>query len=187
MPILFTGRKTDLTPGLKEFAEAKLAKLARLLGDEPDAHVVLKREKHRHLAEIVARSRVGTLTARGDAGDVRDALRVCLDRALAQARKQRARVARERKRRAMQGSPRRAAGRPARTARWSPASQSDDDRPLVVPTQRIPVKPMSVEEAALMMQVSPDPFLVFHNAESQRIAVMFRRSDGRFGLIEPES
>jgi putative sigma-54 modulation protein len=187
MPILFTGRKTDLTLGLREFAEAKLAKLARLLGDEPEAHVILKREKHRHLAEIVARSRVGVLTARGDAGDVRDALRVCLDRAVAQARKQRARVARERKRRAMQDSPRGAGGRPRGRPPWSPAPAGDDDRPLVIPAQRIAVKPMSVEEAALRMQVTADPFLVFHNADSQRIAVMFRRADGRFGLIEPES
>jgi putative sigma-54 modulation protein len=186
MPILFTGRRADLTPALREFAEEKLQKLARLLGDDPDAHVIVTREKHRHLAEIVARSRSGRLTARADAGDFRDALGACLDRLLAQARKRRARVAREPKRRAMQDSPREVAPR-SRRGRRGDGSPADDERPLVVPMGRVPVKPMSVEEAALEMQVSAEPFLVFRDADSQRIAVLFRRADGRFGLIQPEA
>lgn len=183
MPILFTGRKTDLTPALREFAEEKLDKLARLLGDDPDAHVILTRERHRHLAEIVARSRAGTLTARADAADVTDALRGCLDRILAQAKKRRALVARERKRRAMKASPREVRSRGDRGS----AAPPDDDRPLVVSMGRVPVKPMSVEEAVLEMQGSPEAFLVFRDADSRQITVLFRRSDGRFGLIEPEA
>jgi len=186
MPILFTGRKADLTPALREFAAEKLDKVARFLGGDPDAHVILSREKHRHQAEIVARSRAGTLTARADAGDVMDALRACLDRILAQARKRRARVAREPKRRAQRGSVREVGGRAGRAFRGEGVT-ADDERPLVVPMGRMSVKPMSVEEAVLEMQVSPEPFLVFRDADSQRIAVMFRRADGRFGLIQPEA
>ncbi len=52
---------------------------------------------------------------------------------------------------------------------------------------RVPVKPMSVEEALLLMQDSPHPFLVFRDADSQQVSVIFRRRDGHFGLIEPET
>ena len=52
---------------------------------------------------------------------------------------------------------------------------------------RTPVKPMSVEEAVLLLQENSDPFLVFRDADSLRFCVLFRRGDGRFGLIEPET
>lgn len=186
MPILFTGRKADLTRALKEYAEEKLAKLDRFLGDSPDIHLILSREKHRHLVEIVARTRAATLTARADGSDFHESIGLCLERVLTQARKHRSRFSRERKRRAMQRSPRGAG--PERTAPPpSEAAIADDERPVLVPMGRVPVKPMSVEEALFQMQESPDPFLVFRNSESQQVSVIFRRRDGRFGLIEPEA
>ena len=189
MPILFTGRKADLTPALREFAAEKLGKLARFAGDDPDAHVILTREKHRHVAEVVAHSRIGTLTARADAGDIEDALRACLSRVLAQAKKHRALRAREPKRRAMKASPRaRGARRGAGVMmEGDGAPPGDDDGTIVVPMGRVPVKPMSIEEAVLEMQASPESFLVFRDADTRRVAVLVRRADGRFGLIEPEA
>ena len=74
MTILFTGRKADLKPGLKTLAERKLEKLERLLHENPDAHIILTQEKHRHLAEIIVRARVGTLTAKADGADFQESL-----------------------------------------------------------------------------------------------------------------
>ena len=186
MPILFTGRKADLTRALKDFAAEKLAKLDRFLGDSPEIHLILSREKHHHLVEIVTRTKAGTLTARADAGDFHESIGLCLERVLAQAKKQRSRISSERKRRAMQRSPRGAGpGRPLPVPGEPPVS--DDEGPLLIPMGRVPVKPMSVEEALFQMQESPDPFLVFRNSESQQVSVIFRRRDGRFGIIEPEA
>ncbi len=175
MTILFTGRKADLKPGLKALAERKLDKLERLLHESPDAHVILTQEKHRHLAEIIVRARAGTLTAKADGADFQESLGQAIDRLLAQARKHHEKIAQGRKRRAMKDSPRRS-GAPVET-----------DGPVIVPMGRVPVKPMSVEEALLLMQDSSDPFLVFRDADSQQVSVIFRRRDGRFGLIEPET
>lgn len=186
MPILFTGRKADLTRTLKEFAQDKLSKLDRFLGDSPEIHLILSREKHRHLVEIVARTKAGTLTARADAADFHESIGLCLDRVLAQAKKHRSRISSERKRRAMQRSPR-GAGPGRRLPPPAETTIADDERPLLIPMGRVPVKPMSVEEALFQMQESPDPFLVFRNSESQQISVIFRRRDGRFGIIEPEA
>src|SRR5438093_96472 len=104
MTILFTGRKADLTPDLKDFAEKKLAKLGRLFGDGLDVHVILTLEKHRHLVEIVAKARMATLTARANAAEFPDSLGLCVDRLLVQARKRHGRIAEERKRRARRAS-----------------------------------------------------------------------------------
>jgi ribosome hibernation promoting factor len=179
MAILLTGRKADLTPGLKTLAERKLAKLEPLLHESPDAHVILTRERHRHLVEIIVHARVGTLTAKADGSEFEESLGRALDRLLAQARKHHEKIARGRKRRGARESPRRS----AESAEVGAAA----DGPIVVPMGRVPIKPMSVEEAILLLQGNSDPFLVFRDSDNQRFCLLFRREDGRFGLIEPEA
>ena len=180
MAILLTGRKADLTPALKTLAERKLAKLEPLLHDSPDAHVILTREKHRHLVEIVVHARVGTLTAKADGSEFEESLGRALDRLLAQARKHHEKIARGRKRRGARESRMRGDDRPEIGA-------SGTDGPIVVPMGRVPIKPMSVEEAILLLQGNADPFLVFRDSDNQRFCLLFRREDGRFGLIEAEA
>jgi len=180
MTIVFTGRKADLTADLKSVAEKKLSKLERILHESPDIHVILTREKHRHRIEILVRARVGKLTARGQGAVMRDALAEGIDRILAQGRKHHEKWARGRKRRAP-----REATEPGPAAGASARPESDG--PAVVPMGRVPVKPMSVEEALLLMQDSPHPFFVFRDSDSQQVSVIFRRRDGHFGLIEPET
>ena len=51
---------------------------------------------------------------------------------------------------------------------------------------RYAVKPMRVEDAALRIQSSREPYLVFRHAETARVAILVARPDGRFGLIDPE-
>jgi len=180
MPILFTGRKADLTPSMKRYAESKLNKLDRFLGEEPDVHVILTVEKHRRLAEIVARTPLATLTARADSADFRESIDRCLERVLAQAKRNHEKLTQTRRRRG-----RREALREAIEIPDGPAAPRD--RPSIVRMGSIPLKPMSVEEAVSEIQDSRDGFLVFRNADSQGISVLFRRADGRYGLIEPES
>ena len=51
--------------------------------------------------------------------------------------------------------------------------------------ERYPVKPMFVDEAVLQLEMSHRQFLVFMNARSTRMNVLYRRKSGDFGLIEP--
>ena|SRR5688572_20116233 len=52
-------------------------------------------------------------------------------------------------------------------------------------TKRFPLKPMAVEEAALQMEMVDHPFFVFKNEVSGQVEVLYRRNDGRYGLIQP--
>jgi putative sigma-54 modulation protein len=180
MTLLFTGRKADLTPGLKSFTEEKLARLERILHESPDAHVVLTREKHRHRAEIVVHARIGTLTAKADGAEFEESLGLAIDRLLAQARKQHSKIAKGRKRRTRE-SLRRAPDLPEVAA--PPAS----DGPVVVAMGRVAVRAMSVEEALVRLQELSDPFFVFRDPDSQRVCLLFRRRDNRYGLVETET
>jgi putative sigma-54 modulation protein len=64
---------------------------------------------------------------------------------------------------------------------------SDVDNPenSVVHTEKYPVKPMFIDEAVLQMEMSPKQFLVFLNAKTEKVNVIYRRKSGDFGLIEP--
>ncbi|MFQ5876103.1 MAG: ribosome hibernation-promoting factor, HPF/YfiA family [Acidobacteriota bacterium] len=184
MNILFTGRKAFLDRSLKAFAEDKLGKLERVVDEVLEAHVILKVEKHRHQAEILLKTRTNTLAARAEAVTFREAIADCVDRLLAQARKRNARFKQRRRRLPTGASTRRGAA--ALALHPGPGEPARDERPRVIRMGRIPAKPMSLDEALLQVRGSRDPFLVFLNAESQQFAVLFRRSDGRYGLVEAE-
>jgi putative sigma-54 modulation protein len=61
----------------------------------------------------------------------------------------------------------------------------EEAEPTVVETQRYPVKPMFVDEAVLQIEMSARQFVVFQNAKSEKVNILYRRKDGGFGLIEP--
>ena len=182
MRILFTGRKAHLTPALKALAESKLVKLEKYLGAILDSHVILSREKHRHVAEIVVKARAQTLAAKGEAVEFQDALAACTDRLLTQARKVSGRRTDRRKGRGSWNGRRRGAPDEMPVV----AGGSDGALPVVL-MGRVAVRPMSIREAVLRAQDSERPVLVFRDLASQQVAVLFRRPDGQFGLVETET
>ena len=182
MKVLFTGRKTRLGRALKAFTEEKLTKLERVLDTILDTHVILTLEKHTCLAEIIVKARTTKLTARAEGKTFQDAVVVCVDRLMAQAKKHHDRLRERRKRGHARPAPRRVAS--ALGSRR--ASGDSDKRDGLVHMGRVPAKPMSVSEALLQARDSLDPFVVFLNEESQQISVIYKRSDGRFGLVETE-
>jgi putative sigma-54 modulation protein len=181
MRLVLTGRHVEITPQLRKFVELRLAKLDRVLNDGiVSAQAVLTLERYRHIVEI-------TVHARGDhmlhgLGDTREwetSLAEAVEKLTGQIQKVKGKWER-RKRRAQS----------ARTMPppVAPAAGGDEPRPRrVLRTSRYQVKPMTVEEAALSVDSGNDAFLVFRNASTDSINVLFRRKDGNLGLIEPES
>jgi putative sigma-54 modulation protein len=58
--------------------------------------------------------------------------------------------------------------------------------PRVVRTKTLSIKPMSVEEAVMQLDLLNNDFFIFSNASNQNVSVIYRRKDGDYGLIEPE-
>ena len=67
------------------------------------------------------------------------------------------------------------------------SAAQNEDTPRIVETSAIPVKPMSIDEAVMQLEGSDEHFLVFHNAGSNQVNVVYRRADNNLGLIKPEA
>ena len=71
----------------------------------------------------------------------------------------------------------------SRSTSWARSRHGDNGR--IVKTKQFALKPMSVNEATLQLELVGHDFFVFTNAESSRTNVVYRRNDGHYGLIEP--
>jgi ribosomal subunit interface protein len=178
--LVFTGRQAHLTSAIRDLAAAKLQKLERLLGDILDAHVILKRERHRMIAEIVVRAGRRRLTAQGEGLEFAEALGACADRLLAQARRE---ADRRHTRRKGRDSARRAASGAAET---DGQGKAHDGLPPYVVAGRTTLRNMTIEEALQSARDEEHPVLVFRNARSRQVAIFYRTPDGRYALLEAE-
>jgi ribosomal subunit interface protein len=180
MTIVFTGRKAHLTADLKALATGKLQKLQTLLGDILDAHVILKREKRRQVVEMVVKVRRRTLAAEAEGADFVEAVGLCADRLLAQARRHADRRTSRRKGRGAWKTGRRTEPMP------ETAPDGDGAETGLVRMGRVAPRAMTVREALLRAGDEDQPVLVFRDLASERLAVLFKRQDGRYGLLETE-
>lgn len=180
MQIDFTGRGTEVPEEIKGLAERKLSKLQKVLRGITRVHVILTADKHRQIAEVSVQSSHLSLTATEESGDLGGSLATVIEKLTRQAQRHTGKL-RERKRR----------GAPRTTALWAGVMPSGDSRgeglPRIIRSRRFVPKPMTVEEAMLEVNTSDDGFLVFRDAATERMNVLYRRKDGNLGLIEPEA
>jgi putative sigma-54 modulation protein len=173
----FTGRHITVTPALKRHVREHLDKLDKILDSAPmNAHVILEVEKHRQKAEIVATWRDHTFTAKAATVDMYNSITQASAKIEKQIFRLKDKFAKG-KRQKMPAGAAAAAVLPPET----PVSEGS----RIVRTRQYRVKPMTPEEAAVQIADLPDQFLVFRNAESERVSVLYKRRDGNYGLIEP--
>ena len=164
--------------------ERKLASLERKLrGIGVSAQVVLERERHRHVVEITLHARGDhMLHALGDSGAWDTSLTEAVEKVIQQVQKLKGKWD-ERKR---LGSARTVANAEAAKAP-SRAAAAGSSPVRVRRAGRYPIKPMTVDEAALAIEDGAEAFIVFRNADTDEVNVVYRRKRGGLGLIEPES
>jgi len=136
--------------------------------------------KERHVAEITLQADHVTMFAQEETHDLYSAIDLALDKLEHQAQKLKA------KRRSHKGPA--ASRRESRVVEEPPLARGDRraGHPEVVRGEEVFAEPMSLEEAVEQLRRSRDEVLVFRNTSSQGLAVLYRRKDGKFGLIEPE-
>jgi putative sigma-54 modulation protein len=180
MQILVTFRHVDPTPALKSYAEEKLARVKKYLRRPVEAHVILAVSKERHVAEITLKADHVTMFAEDTTHDLYSAIDLAVDKLEHQAQR-----LHERRRRKGGTNARGLDTSEVTTSVLAADSRGPSGAAEVILTQRVPAKPMSVEEAVAELAASNDEFLVFTNASNERLAVLYRRRDGNYGLIEP--
>jgi len=175
MQINVTFRHVDPTAPLRAHAEEKVERLARKYLHRPvDAHVILSVDKSRHVAEITVQADHVTMFAKEQTTDLYAAIDLAVAKLEHQAQKL------KEKRKEHKGTS---------GARMLAEAEQDGpppaQRPRVV-RRRVAVKPMHVDEAIATLEHGGEEFVVFTDADSSRTAVLYRRKDGNYGLIEPE-
>jgi putative sigma-54 modulation protein len=191
MRLELTGRHITITPAIRRLIEQRLAPMLRLLNDSAvSSQVVLTKLKSRVHAEVTLHAR-GEHFLHGEATgrDVDTALSAAADKVDRQVRSLKSRWSKGKRQGISAAKAASAAPRPERGANSFGSGRTVvEPRTLrIVRARRYEVKPMSVDEAALEVVDTQDAFLVFRNAATDTINVLFRRSDGNLGLIEPEA
>ena len=178
MRLELTGRNVEITPALRALVDRKLAKLTRVLNDAVvSAQVVLTQEKYRRITDLSLHMRGDHVLAGKTTGENwTDSIGRAADKVAQQATRVKGKWA-ERKRRATS----------ARALPPPPAdTQPDDVAPRIVRALRYHVKPLAIDDAAMKVEAGSDGFLVFRNADTGAINVLYRRKNGDLALIEPE-
>ncbi len=198
-PVQVTGRHVSVTEAMKEYCRRRLSCLHLDYPKIIEVQMILDVQKYRHTAEMVLHCNNHiTLEATAESGDMYASVDEVVDKIARQMRKYKTRLMRQHR-------PRKHAIRhlEEKVLRWEwvetvgevPESEATEEvrleaeanrsEPSVVQTEKYPVKPMFIDEAVLQMEMSTKQFLVFLNAKSEKVNVIFRRKNGDFGLIEP--
>jgi putative sigma-54 modulation protein len=172
-----TFKNLDPSEHLKAYVSDKLDRFDKFLDNPAEANVVLAVEKFRHIAEINIAGDKLNINGKEETIDMYSAIDIALDKLEKQIKKNKEKI-RERRSTAK-----------SRTRAILDVAENlpEDDSTRQVIIRNIEYKPMDVEEAVLQMDLLEDNFLVFTNARSNQINVLYRRKDGHYGLIQPSS
>ncbi|MDD2852815.1 MAG: ribosome-associated translation inhibitor RaiA [Desulfuromonadaceae bacterium] len=179
MQITMTFRHMEQSDALKKYAEEKLERVAKYIDSPINAQVYFSVEKKiRHIVEIVINSRGISTKASEATNDMYAAIDAVIDKIERQLVRYKEKI----KAHKTSGEEH---GRPISKKIFQADSIDATTSPIVIKTTTETVKPMSVEEAVMQMDLLHKDFIVFIDADSSEMNVLYRRKDGNFGLIEP--
>jgi len=184
------GRNYEVTPEIRDLLDKKLAKVTeRLFDDVIDIRVVLQVEKYRNICEILIVGKEHDVKSVQESdGTMQEAIDSALDHVKRQAQKNR---------KTLRDHHRKDGGHAKETSvdEWAvqvldPARLRDngggDNSPRIVKTNNLPIRPMSIEDAAHQLDVSKNEFVVFRDVDTDKVSVIYKRRDNNLGLISPE-
>jgi len=174
MNVHYTARQAALTPEIQAYCEKRLGRLKGLVGDVLDVNVILIVQKNRNKAEINVRAKGGGLVVVEETLDMMDSLNRAFDNLEKKVKKERAKW-REKKRRG---------GRERKTL--APGLEAVEPEKRVIRSSHFSLKPMSLEEALVQIDIKNKEVFLFRREGTEEWAVLYRRKDGHYGLVEPE-
>lgn len=182
--ISITARHFDLSDQHKEYVEKRLKHLKRFFETIMDVHVILQKEKHREIAEVTIQVNGVTMHGEEETGDIFSSIDLVVDKIEKQIKKYKARLRNRRSRARGEGA--------ENSIRYKmdllsgPDLERGTEAPRVIRTRTLSLKPLSLDEALMQMDLLNQDFLVFRNAGSEQVNVLYRRPDGDYNLVEPE-
>jgi len=177
MKITYTGRQVELAPAQLKKVEERFSKIAKVLEGkrEFEAHVILSLERHLHHAEATINYYGHQLAGLGSSNDLFTAVHSAVEKLEKQCVKARTKW-RDSKRTPHKAAPEVETESPA-------GAETDGNGRVYRVNHHQKRKPMTLDEAILEMDKSRD-YLVYRDAETDKISVLVRRRDGNFDLVE---
>lgn len=174
MNVNFTARQTVLTPDIKQYCQKRLKSLEKLMRTVIEVDIILTTEKNRNKAEIHVKAKGASLVVIEETQEMFESLKLAFDYLAKKVKKEREKF-REKKRRK---------GRERKD--FETALEGAESEKRIIRSHDYSPKPMPIEEAVLEFDLTKKDIFVFRKEGSEKWAVLFRRKDGHYGLIEPE-
>lgn len=180
MRINVTFRHMEASEPVRSYVEDKLPKVKKYIDEPVEAQVVLSVEKKiRHKAEASLSAKGITIKATDETADMYAAIDGMLDKLERQLKKYKDKIKMHKP----------LSGRERRVEKTVFSAESIDEEhqePMIIKSASFQVKPMSVDEAVMQMDLLDKEFLVFTDAVTEEINVVYRRKDRNYGLIVPQ-
>lgn len=176
------GENIEVTKAIRDYAEKKVAKLERFFTDVPDAtaYVNLKVYPDKTAkAEVTIPLSFLVLRAEETTPDLYASIDFVVDKLERQVRKYKTKINRKSREKGFDGI------KQTDLADAVVVEEKHEEPELeIVRSKRINLKPMDSEEAVLQMNMLGHDFFIYTDAETMEISIVYRRKDGRYGLIE---
>ena len=187
MQIHLISRHLEITDDIRAYIEKRAKKIEVIFNPVIDFQVVMEVEKNRYRTEITLATRKATFHAQGETHDVFTSLDDVIDKIEAQIRRHKERI----KDRRHRMSRREVAVQLSGNEEDTPVeSETSDPSNLPGPHFRDPekfaAKPMSVGEAVMQLRTSGDTLLLFLNAQTDQVNVVYEDDNGEYGWVEPQ-
>ncbi len=179
MKISIIGKNIEVSDYLHDLITKKVGKLDKYFNEDTEAHVTLAVERNRHIVEVTIPCAGSIIRGEETSGD----MYASVDNVLAKLEKQimRHRTRLEKNLRAGAFK----APEPVYSESLA-ADEFEEETPRVVKIKHFDIKPMTVDEAMLQLELLGHSFYMFTNGNTGAINVLYKRKDGNYGLIEPE-
>lgn len=172
MKVTITAKKLNISQSFNEYAEKKLnAKLDRFFPEEAEAKITLAERRDMIILELTVKYNGIIYRAEQTAKDKNDALDVTVDRIIRQIRKQKTKVEKSLRANAFEGL----------------TAEPEEADYEVIRYKKFQMRPMSVDEAILQMNLLDHTFFMFKNAETGAVNVVYKRDEGNYAVLVPEN
>ena len=178
MKITFKGKHIEVTDAMRNYIEKRLNKIDRHFDHILEVIVTLSVEKNRQIVEATLQASRALIRAEEETDDMYTSIDKVADKLERQIKKYKEKYFQK---------PYPGTEKEGLADKEIDSEDSEPDKiAKIVKTKRFAIKPMSVEEAAMQMDLLGHNFFVFANDNTNKVNVLYKRRDGNFGLIEPE-
>ncbi len=173
------GKNVEITPALRDYVEKRIGKITRYFDSVGEISVLLSVIKERHMVEVTVPVQGVLLRGEEASHDMYASIDLVIEKLERQIHKHKTKMQRRFRDGTLLDE---AFASPA-----APAQEDDDEEYPIVKRKKFVVKPMDVQEAIMQMNLLNHDFFVFRDADTEEVNVVYRRADGKYGLIESDN